>query len=122
MPDHFQSLEWDDQRICNWALSIGSSTADVIDQIFNSVKIKEQGYNSCLSILRLSKAYSKERLEIACAMALTKFRSPRYRHLKSILAANEDRIYLDKQKKAVADNEDVGYIRGASYYGGHHDD
>ena len=122
MPDHFQRMEWNDQRIRKWAVSIGINTAEVIDRIFDGVKIKEQGYNSCLSVLRLSKAYSKERLETACTLALTKFRSPRYRHLKSMLAANEDRIYLESQKKTAAKNEDVGYVRGASYYGGHHDD
>ena len=122
MPDHFQRMEWDDQRIRSWAVSIGASTAEVIDRIFSVVQIKEQAYNSCLSVLRLSKAYSKERLEIACALGLTKFRSPRYRHLKSILAANDDKIYLEKQKKTDANHETVGYVRGASYYGGNHDD
>ena len=122
MPDHFQRMEWDDQRIRNWAVSIGADTAAVIDRIFSGVKIKEQGYNSCLSVLRLSKAYSKERLEIACALGLTKFHSPRYRHLKAILAANEDRIYKENQKKTATDHENTGYVRGASYYGGNHND
>lgn len=122
MPDHFQQMEWDDQRIRNWASSLGSSTAEVINRIFESVKIKEQGYNSCLSVLRLSKTYSKERLETACLLALTKFRSPRYRHLKAILAANEDTIYLNGQKKTVEEKDTIGYVRGADYYGGHHHD
>lgn len=122
MPDQFQQMDWDDQRIRNWAASIGSSASAVIDHIFDSVKIKEQGYNSCLSVLRLSKAYSKERLEAACSLALTKFRSPRYRHLKSILAANEDIIHANDQKRNAAVNNTKGYVRGASYYGGHHND
>lgn len=122
MPDQFQQMEWDDQRIRNWAASIGSSTSAVIDLIFDSVKIKEQGYNACLSVLRLSKSYSKERLEAACSLALTKFRSPHYRHLKSILASNEDMIYANDQKRNAAVNNTKGYVRGASYYGGHHND
>jgi hypothetical protein len=122
MPDQFQQVEWDDQRIRNWATSIGSSVSIVIDRIFDGVKIKEQGYNACLSVLRLSKSYSKERLEAACSLALTKFRSPRYRHLKSILASNEDIIYANDQKRDAAVNDTKGYVRGASYYGGHHND
>ena len=122
MPDQFQQMDWDDQRICSWAASIGNSTSAVIDLIFASVKIKEQGYNACLSVLRLSKSYSKERLEAACSLALTKFRSPHYRHLKSILASNEDMIYANDQKRNAAVNETKGYVRGASYYGGHHND
>ena len=122
MPDHFQQMEWDDNRIRNWASSIGRNTGDVINRIFDSVKIKEQGYNSCLSVLRLSKTYSNERLEVACSMALTKFRSPRYRHLKAILAANEDMIYLNSQKKTAEEKNTIGYVRGADYYGVHHHD
>jgi len=122
MPDQFQQMEWDDQRIRNWADSIGSSTSVVINRIFDGVKIKEQGYNACLSVLRLSKIYSKERLEAACLLALTKFRSPRYRHLKSILASNEDIIYANNQNRDAAVNDTKGYVHGASYYGGHHND
>jgi len=122
MPDQFQQMEWDDQRIRSWAASIGSNTSAVIDRIFDGVKIKEQGYNACLSVLRLSKLYSKERLEAACSLALTKFRSPRYRHLKSILASNDDMIYANDQRRNATVNETKGYVRGASYYGGHHND
>lgn len=122
MPDRFQQMEWDDQRIRSWAKSMGDNTAMVIERIFESVNIKEQGYNSCLSILRLSKAYTKERLEIACSLALSKFHSPRYRHLKAILSANEDMIYLNSQKKTVEEKNTIGYVRGAAYYGRHHHD
>jgi transposase len=122
MPDQFQQMEWDDQRIRSWAASIGDSTSVVIDRIFGGVKIKEQGYNACLSVLRLSKSYSKEILEGACLLALTKFRSPRYRHLKSILASNEDMIYTNDQKRNATVNDTKGYVRGASYYGGNHND
>jgi len=90
MPDQFNQTEWDDERIKKWAYSIGNCTGEVIDRIFNSVKIKEQGYNSALSVLRMSKRYSNERLETACEIALTKIRTPRYSHLKSILSSNQD--------------------------------
>ncbi|MEA4924057.1 MAG: IS21 family transposase [Syntrophomonadaceae bacterium] len=120
MPDHLQRPEWDDERIRNWARSIGSYTSEVIERIFSNVNIKEQGYNSCLSVLRLSKTYSNERLETACELALTKFRSPRYRHLKAILDANQDQIYLESHKsvKSAEEVDTVGYVRGPSYYGG----
>jgi transposase len=119
MPDQFQKSEWDDTRIKNWAYSIGNNAGEVIDRIFYSVKIKEQGYNSSLSVLRLSKTYSEARLEIACELALTKVRIPRYHHLKSILAANQDQIYLEsKNASKLPSKETGGYVRGAEYYGG----
>lgn len=68
-------MEWDDQRIRKWAKTIGVSTAEVVDRIFSSVRIKEQGYNSCLAVLRLSKKYTPARLEAACALALNRFHS-----------------------------------------------
>jgi len=124
MPDRFQRPEWDDERIKRWAYSIGTHVGDVIDRIFCSVKIKEQGYNPSLSVLRLGKSYSDARLEIACELALTRVRTPRYNHIKAILASNQDRIYLEQknasQKSGV--RHTGGYVRGPEYYGGHDDD
>lgn len=86
------------------------------------MKIKEQGYNPSLSVLRLSKTYSEARLEAACEMALTKVRTPRYHHLKAILAANQDRIYLEKKNISQENLSASGYVRGAEYYGGDSND
>ena len=38
------------------------------------MKIKEQGYNPSLSLIRLSKKYSESRLESACKLALVQIR------------------------------------------------
>lgn len=122
MPDQFQQPEWDDSRIRNWAQSIGSGTAAVIERIFDSVKVKEQGYQSCLSVLRLSKTYSPERLEAACTIALGRFRSPRYKHLKSIIASDEDLRWLQDRARCTAGSDSVGYVRGAEYYRGQRHD
>ncbi len=118
MPDQFQLPEWDEKRIRNWASSIGVYTLAVINRIFDSVRIKEQGYNSALSVLKLSKAYSPERLEIACELALDKIHSPRYRNLKSILSSEQDIAYLDKKLKSPKDTTKKvqGYVRGPEFY------
>lgn len=122
MPDNFNQVEWDDRRIRKWAYSIGNNTREVVDRIFASVKIKEQGYNSSLSVLRLSKSYSEDRLEAACETALAKVRVPRYQHLKSILSSNQYLIYtknkLETNKNKQNENTVQGYVRGANYYGG----
>lgn len=121
MPDKFHQANWDDERIKKWAYSIGVYTGQVVDQIFASVRVKEQGYNSALSVLRLSKAYSSERLEVSCGLALEKLKSPRYKTLKAILSSNQDQVFLSKQAetKSKALNQTVqGYVRGSQYYGG----
>ncbi len=121
MPDQFNHTEWDDERIKKWAYSIGNCTGKVIDRIFNSVRIKEQGYNSALSVLRLAKRYSNERLEAACELALTKIRVPRYSHLKSILSSKQDQLHLARKPETQIKelHQSVqGYVRGSEYYGG----
>jgi len=97
MPDRLQKPEWDDERIKRWAYSIGIHVGNVIDRIFSSVKIKEQGYNPSLSVLRLGKSYTDARLEKACELALTRIRIPRYHHLKAILASNQDILIWSKR-------------------------
>ncbi len=121
MPDKFHHAKWDDERINKWAYSIGPCTSEVIDRIFASVRIKEQGYNSALSVLRLSKTYSAERLEVSCELALEKIRLPRYKNLKAILSSNQNQVFLSKkaETKSKELNQTVqGYVRGSQYYGG----
>jgi hypothetical protein len=123
MPDQFQKPEWNDERIKRWAHSIGTNAGDVIDRLFDSVKIKEQGYNPSLSVLRLGKSYSDARHETACELALTKIRTPRYHHIKAILASNQDKLYLEKKPSPDKSSAPPsGYVRGALYYGGEKDD
>lgn len=123
MPEQFLQPEKDDVAIRRWAYSIGNNTLEVIERIFAGVKIKEQGYNPSLSVLRLSNAYSEARLETACEYALTKIKTPRYQHLKSILSSNQDQIYLENKKASVNPIKNIGgYVRGSEYYGGQGND
>ena len=121
MPESFQCLEWDDQRIKRWAKKIGPSTMVVIERIFDTVKIKEQGYNSCLAVLKLADKFSDDRLENACELALTKITRPRYHHLNGILANNQDLLWMEENNINKTKDEG-GYVRGANYYGGKNND
>lgn len=116
MPPAFRKITpWDDERIRNWAATIGKNTLDVINRIFTSYLIKEQGYNPSLSVLNLSKKYSEGRLETACELALTRgIRSPRYHHINAILSANQDKYYLEQKAIPVIDDSSMGYLRYAS--------
>lgn len=120
MPDKFKFTPWNENRIQNWAASIGKYTGETIERIFDSVCIKEQGYNPALAILRLSNKYSEARLETACEFAITKgIKKPRYHHLNSILSSNQDKTYLEeKNTTKKSNNSSMGYLRGSNYYGG----
>lgn len=120
MPASFQKVEWDDERMKRRAQKIGPSTFIVINKIFDTVKIKEQGYNSCLAVLKLANKFSNDRLENACELALTKVKCPRYHHLNGILTNNQDLIW--KENNTNENNDDGGYIRVSNYYGGKYND
>lgn len=119
MPPAFRNIvEWDDERIRNWAGSVGKYTKQVIDRIFNSVSIKEQGYNPCLAVLRLSRTYTDARLENACELAIIRgVKVPRYHHLKAILSTNQDIISNERQESGIPpEDASMGYLRGSDYY------
>ena len=119
MPEKFKFTPWNEERIQKWASSIGTYTGEVVERIFQTVVIKEQGFNPALAVLRLSNKYSEARLEAACEFAITSgIRKPRYHHLNSILAANQDQIYLESRKTKKNTGAPMGYLRGSSYYAG----
>lgn len=115
MPEAFLKPEWDDARIRGWARRIGPSCAAVVERIFSGVKAKEQACSPALSVLRLAKRYGEDRLEAACAHALPRLTSPRYRHLKAILDSS-----LEGGPAArgggTAPDAPKGHVRGADYY------
>lgn len=113
MPSGAIAMPWDTKRILDWAKKIGPNTLNVIDRILNSVKIKEQGFNSALAVLKLSKDYSHDMFEKACEYALANFQLPRYNHINSILKNKQ--VIDDKKDKT---SQSTGYLRGSKYYGG----
>lgn len=118
MPPEFLKPEWNDERIRDWANRIGPNTKRVIEKIFDYYQIKEQAYNPTLSVLKLSNSYSQERLENVCELALEKYRVPRYHHLKALLSANQDILFINNKNRSSMDKNSHGYLRGKEYYGG----
>lgn len=95
-PEHMPSshrahAEWTPSRILSWAGKVGSATRALCEAILSDRPHPEQGYRSCLGILRLGKRYGEARLEAACARAL-RARARSYRHVESILKHGLDRV------------------------------
>ena len=107
---------WDAERVRSWAERLGPATVIVIQRIFESVPIVEQGLDPALAVLRLSRRLSADRVEAACELALTgRIRSPRYAHLHPILTTGQDkRATLGPPSEEPAD--EGGFVRGADYY------
>src|SRR5699024_1497512 len=82
LPEGRAYQAWDPARVRAWAQRIGPATVIVTERIFESVPVAEQGLDPALAVLRLSRRFSGERVEAACALALTgRIRSPRYAHI-----------------------------------------
>jgi transposase len=87
---HQRYLEWTPQRLVRWAATIGPFTAQLVERILQTKPHPEQGFRSCLGILRLGKTYGTDRLEAAAQRAL-KRDACSYQSMKSILKSSLDR-------------------------------
>ena len=110
---HREYLEWTPSRIINWAGTIGESTANVVETILGRGVYPEQGYRSCMGILRLAKRYSNDRLESACKRAIV-IRGYSYRSIESILKSGLDLHQLSKAQPQPAVSHEN--IRGGGYF------
>jgi transposase len=110
---HRAHAEWTPSRILSWAAKVGPGTRDLCDAILTDRPHPEQGFRSCLGILRLGKRYGDMRLEAACSRAL-RVRARSYRHVESILKTGLDRVTVtDEQTTLSLAHENV---RGRDYY------
>ena len=80
---HRRYLDWTHERIQREAAAIGDDTAALVDVILRSRPHPEQGFRSCIGILRLAQHYDAERLDGACARALAPARAPTVRWRRS---------------------------------------
>ena len=67
---HRRHAEVTPEMLRERAARIGSATAILVDVILRDRPHPEQGYRSCLGILRLARSHGAERLEAACERAL----------------------------------------------------
>lgn len=110
---HREYLEWNPSRIINWAGTMGESTARLVRTILTIRKHPEQGYRSCMGILRLEKRYTKNRLEAACKRALA-IRGYSYKSVESILKHGLDKEKVPGPEIQVATPHEN--IRGSKYF------
>lgn len=111
---HQEHLAWPPSRLIRWAEETGPHTAAVVQRILESRPHPEQGYRSCLGLLRLGDRYTPERLEAACHRALL-FGGISYKSVKSILENDMDRLPLEEQVPLNLPQEHDN-VRGADYY------
>lgn len=117
-PKAHQRTEWPPSRLIRWASTVGPQTEALVEKILEHRPHPEQGYRSCLGIIRLSKRYDKERLERACQRALF-VQTYTYRSVDSILKTGLDSQPLPRPAAPPTTPElqqDHENIRGSDYY------
>lgn len=105
---------WPPSRIVQWARSYGPRTAEVVTAIMKARPHPEQGYRSCLALIRSTKRYGGSRVEAACDRAV-QIGSPTRRSVEMILRRGLDRVPVAPtpapQPIVIHDN-----VRGGDYY------
>ena len=116
--DHQQYVQWNGDRFVSWAEKVGPNTVIAVKAILASHKVEQQGYRSCMALLKLADHYSVTRVEAACARALTYTPSPSYKNISTILKSGQDKLHLPETEIPPNDEGDTyGFTRGADYYG-----
>jgi len=115
MPEsHRRHLEWTPGRIVRWAEETGPQAASLVKAVMEGRPHPEQGFRSCLGIMRLGKRYGHARLEAACSRAL-RVRAFSYRSIESILKCGLDRQPLPEAAPELIPREHAN-LRGPAYY------
>jgi transposase len=112
-PSQQAYLDWSPERFINWASTVGPRTAQFVALIMQEKQHPEQGYRSCLGVMRLAKDYPHERME-AAAERLLGLRVHTFRSLKSVLDRG-----LDRQSVEPTPTPEVpthANVRGATYF------
>jgi transposase len=115
---HQKYLEWTPSRIIRWAAQTGPHTEKLATQILENKPHPQQGFRSCLGIIRLGKQYPQERLEAACAYALS-IHGFSYKSVQSILQNGLDQKHtlpLKIKESTLPVPLQHPNIRGKEYY------
>ena len=112
---HQQHLAWTPARLIRWGGTLGPAVEALVTTMLDERAHPEQGYRSCLGLLRLGKQYGEARLDAACARAL-RAGARSYRHVASILKTGLDRLAAASEGPAEQPALLHDHLRGPHYY------
>lgn len=120
VPEHMPSshrahAEWTPSRILSWASKLGPATHALCEAILADRPHPEQGFRSCLGILRLAKKYGDARVEAACARCGA-VRARSYRSVESVLRHGLDKLGVDDSSDVADGLPEHENVRGREYY------
>jgi transposase len=114
---HREYAEWTPERLVRWAHKAGPSVAGLVETVMATRAHPQQGFRSCLGVMRLGERFGGERLEAACRRALTAGAAS-YRSVRSILLTGLDRQEAPPAEPPATLPSAHENLRGAAYYRG----
>jgi len=115
---HQRHADWTLESLRRRSAEIGRSTSALVEIILTERTHPEQGFRSCVGILRLATTHGAGRLEAACARAL-KIGARSYTSVNSILKNNLDRKRPESAGDGPAtDGPAISHsnVRGPGYF------
>lgn len=112
---HQKHRDWSPDRILAWAEKLGKHTSLLCQAILNDRRHPEQGYRSCLGLIRLERHYEATRIEAACERAFAAG-ARSYQSVKAILGCGLDRIPISTESPSVSCQDSHEHLRGPNYY------
>ncbi|WP_292295107.1 IS21 family transposase [Marivita sp.] len=114
MPAHHQFRDdWTPERIKARAARVGPNVATFVEVVMRDRKHPEQGYRTCLGVIRLGDKFGRDRLDAACRRAL-EINARSYSSLLSILKNGLE----SRPRTRATDEPAISHpnIRGAEYF------
>ena len=112
---HRAHADWSPGRLMNWAAGVGPDTGELVKRLLLEKQHPEQGYRSCLGLMRLARTAGHDRMEAACTRALA-IGAHRYRSVASILEKGLDRQPVIGPTQTEFAMPDHANVRGSGYY------
>jgi hypothetical protein len=111
--EHRHYAAWNGERFLIWAGKIGEHTKTVVQLFLSRSQVEQQGYKSCIALLKLSDTHSPLRLEQACARALSFTERPSLRSIQIILKSDRD---TPPPADPVPETSGCRFTRGRDYF------
>lgn len=118
MPEnHRKYLRYNSEEFRRWASDVGKSTENIVKYFLELGNAPEQGYKSCVSLVKLGERYGKKKLECACERIISLSSAPSIRTITTILK-NSRQPSENTAAKPVAEEScnKYGITRGAAYF------
>jgi len=110
--EHRWYAEWSRERFEGWARSLGPDVETLIVKVLDSRPYAPQAFKTCMGILNLQNSYGPEKLNKACARALS-FGAYTYTRVSNILAQGLEEDLQPRLELRLPEHENV---RGGGYF------